>query len=246
MQQRLQLVVDRVDQADLLLDEPRVQLRVPGLVHGLGGGVELGVQVRDGLHDPGRADHGALLAVQELGELPGRVVPPQFPDVVGAQLVPVLGAVDRHGLVRQAQHVVRVDLQAPVDPLDRVPLLVLALGVQVEQPLPGLVVLPGEPGVAGHLHRPAGLIGLGGVQVTGGHAWPPACAVAASPRDKHVRCTYVNDGRVTAAREWPPNGGPAMPVAATGLSACGDRPAGPAPAGDPWLAACSGLRSSPP
>src|SRR5206468_8270463 len=37
--------------------------------------------------------------------------------------------------------------QRPVDPLGGVPLLVLALLVQVEQPLAPVVVLPGEAGV---------------------------------------------------------------------------------------------------
>ena len=71
VQQCGQVLVDRVDQADLLLQEPRERLDVPGLVHGLGGRVELRVQVRDDLDDLGRAHHRPLLAVQELRELPG-------------------------------------------------------------------------------------------------------------------------------------------------------------------------------
>jgi len=44
-QQLGQVGVDGVVQADLLPHEPRVHLDVPGLVHGLRGGVELGVHV---------------------------------------------------------------------------------------------------------------------------------------------------------------------------------------------------------
>ena len=45
-----------------------------GLVHGLGGGVELRVHVGNDLDDLGRAHQRTLLAVQELREVPGRVV----------------------------------------------------------------------------------------------------------------------------------------------------------------------------
>ena len=188
VQQRLQVGVDRVEQPDLLLQEPGVDLGVPGLVHGLGGGVELGVEVGHGLDDPGRADHRALLAVQELGELPGGRVQAQFPDVVRPEPVPERGAVDREGLVRHAEHVVRVDLKVPVDPLDRVPLLVLALLVEREQPVPAVVVLPGEAGCPGHRHPPAGLGGCCGVQVMGGH---PASG---------VRRTYACDSSTYGVR----------------------------------------------
>lgn len=78
-QQRLEVVVDRVQHPDLLVQETAVDLGVPGLVHGLGRRVELGVQVGDGLHNARGADHRALLAVQELAELPGRVVLAQLP-----------------------------------------------------------------------------------------------------------------------------------------------------------------------
>ena len=53
-QQPGQVVVDRVEHADLVPDEPAEQLDVPGFVHDLGGRVEPGVQVRHRLDDPGR------------------------------------------------------------------------------------------------------------------------------------------------------------------------------------------------
>jgi hypothetical protein len=49
---------------------------VPGLVHGLGGGVELGIHLGHGLHDPGGHGQRALLTVQELAEQPGAKVVP--------------------------------------------------------------------------------------------------------------------------------------------------------------------------
>ncbi|OFA61933.1 hypothetical protein BEN35_00410 [Streptomyces fradiae] len=155
-QQGLEVVVDRVEHPDLLVEEAAVDLGVPGLVHGLGRGVELGVQVGDGLHDAGGADHGALLAVEELAELPGAVVPPQLALVAFGHPAPVPGAVEGEGLVGGAERVVGVHLQVPVDAADRVPLLVLALLVQGEQPVAPVVVVPAEAGGAGGRHLPVG------------------------------------------------------------------------------------------
>ena len=150
--------VHRVVQADLLPHEPGVQLDVPRLVHGLGGRVELGVHVGHRLHDPRRDRQRALLAVQELAEQPrGQVMTELVPLLLGQHL-PLPRPVDRAELLGLLHHVGRVDRDRPVDPLGRVPLLVLAALVQVEQPLPAVVVLPAEPGGSGRGHVPgAGL-----------------------------------------------------------------------------------------
>ena len=67
---RFSVGVIGIRQLELLVQQLRVGLDVPRLVHHLGGGVELGVDVRHLLHDLGGAHQRALLAVQELRELP--------------------------------------------------------------------------------------------------------------------------------------------------------------------------------
>jgi hypothetical protein len=131
-QQLRQVVVHRVVQADLLLDELVEQLDVPGLVHDLGGGVELGVHVRHRFHDPGGHGQCALLTVQELAEQPGRQVMAQLVPLGLVQLLPLARPVDRHDLVAGFHDPQRIDRLTPVDPLGRVPLLVLAALVQVK------------------------------------------------------------------------------------------------------------------
>lgn len=168
-QQPLEVVVDRVEHADLLVQEAAVDLGVPGLVHGLRGGVELGVQVGDGLHDARRAHHRALLAVQELAELPGGVVLAQLAPVLFRHLRPVRGAVQGERLVGGAERVGGVDLQRPVDALVAVPLLVLALLVEGEEAFAAVVVVPAEPGGSGGGDLPDRLGGRGGVEVMCGH-----------------------------------------------------------------------------
>src|SRR5262249_59517520 len=63
--------IDRVDLVELL-DVALEDLDVPALVHDLGRGVELGVELGDGIHELTADDERALLAVQELGQAPGR------------------------------------------------------------------------------------------------------------------------------------------------------------------------------
>ena len=102
-EQRLQMRVDRVDQLDLFLQEAGVRLGVASLVHGLRARVELRVKIRHALDDAGRADHRALLAVQELAELPRDEVLEHLVLVALAELFESRRAVDRAGLLTQAQ-----------------------------------------------------------------------------------------------------------------------------------------------
>ena len=147
VKQSLQLRIDRVTDTDLV--EHRGEgLDVPRLVQRLRGGVELGVEIGDGLHDSSRGDQGALLAVQELAELPAGDVlagPAQLLSVP-ADPLPGTRPVEGQHLVREAEWVTRVESLRPVDAFGRVPLLVLALLVQGEQPGPAGVVIPAESG----------------------------------------------------------------------------------------------------
>ena len=76
VEQLLQVRIDRVDEVELLVQQARVRLDVARLVDDLRRGVELGVDGRHLLHDLRGADERALLAVQELRELPGLEVVP--------------------------------------------------------------------------------------------------------------------------------------------------------------------------
>src|SRR6266567_1920363 len=92
--------------------------------------------------------------------------------------LPLARAVDGHELVRGLHDVARVHRQIPIDPLGGVPLLVLAPLVQIEQPLPAVVVLPAEAGGAGGGNVPgAGLDGdgVGVVSAHGGAPWVATC-----------------------------------------------------------------------
>src|SRR6516162_5825810 len=91
------------------------------------------------------------------------------------QLLPLPRSVDRVDLDVGLHDVERVDRLVPVDPLRGVPLLVLAALVQVEQPLPPVVVLPGKTCRARRGHVPRAARDRCGVKVIGAHTclrWP--------------------------------------------------------------------------
>jgi hypothetical protein len=146
---------------------------MPGLVHGLGGRVELGVHVGHRLHDPGGDRERALLTVQELAEQPRRQVVTEFVALFLVQLVPLAGPVDRAELLGLLHHVRRVHRDRPVDPLGRVPLLVLAALVQVQQAGSAAVVVPVEPGGPGRRHVPGALLDGADVVIVGAHGTLP-------------------------------------------------------------------------
>src|SRR3954447_7729486 len=132
---------------------------MPRLVHRLSSGVELRVEIRNRLDDARTGDHRALLAVQELAELPRNLVP--APAVLHPlrRLAPHVTAEERVRRLGNPEGVVDVDILVPVDPLGRVPLLVLALLVEGEETSAAVVVLPREPAVTGKVNPPA-LLGV--------------------------------------------------------------------------------------
>ena len=158
VQQRAEVGVHRVlDAAQLLVQVLGEHLNVACLVDHLGGGVVLGVDPRDGLDDLGGADQGALLAVQELAEAPVHRLDAQVLPFLLVQLVErrfrVLGEVGHLGGVGGGQHLVRIDVDRPVQVGLAVPLGDLRLLVELVQPGPlTLVVAPGEDGVGVVLH----------------------------------------------------------------------------------------------
>src|SRR6266487_2439063 len=85
------------------------------------------------------------------------------------QLLPLPRPVDRGDLLAGLHDVRLDDRLVPVDPLGGVPLLVLAPLVQVQQPLPPVVVLPGESGRPSRGDVPGALVYRRRVQVMGTH-----------------------------------------------------------------------------
>ena len=114
------------------------------LVHHLGGRVVLRIDVRHRLDDLGRADEGALLAVEELAELPGDHVTPDIALLLVGELVPHRGPEDGYQLVGNLEWVLQIGIVGPVDALVGVPLLPLALVVEVDELVATVVVVPGE------------------------------------------------------------------------------------------------------
>ena len=157
VEQRLEVVVDRIGDLDLV-EVPRIGLDVASLVHHLGGGVVLRVDVGHRLHDLGRADQRTLLTVEELAELPGHHVPPHVAPL-GRSACPT-PATRRWAPARRAA---AAGSPGPGRGTSRsargIPLLLLALVVEVDELVPPVVVVPGEPGRS-RLVRclPAGLV----------------------------------------------------------------------------------------
>jgi hypothetical protein len=88
LQQALQMAVQRVDELHLLVEVAAVDLDVAGFVDHLRGGIELAVDVGNGLHDLRGADECTLLAVHELAEPPGFEVPAHVAPLRVGHLLP--------------------------------------------------------------------------------------------------------------------------------------------------------------
>jgi hypothetical protein len=119
--------------------------------------------------DLGGGDQRALLPVHELGERVGLQVAPDVHALLLVEGVPEIGPVDGDGPVRHAHRVVGVDLLGPVEPLRRVPLLLLALGIEPEQVVAAVLVLPGERGGGLAVDLPLGLLDGQAVEVGARH-----------------------------------------------------------------------------
>jgi hypothetical protein len=126
------------------MDQPLVGLDVAGFVHHLRGGVELGVHVGHGADDLGGGDQRALLAMHELADRVALQVEAQPVLFLVGELRPDGRAIDRDGLVGEAHRIVLEQLLRPVDPRRGVPLLLLALLVELQQVGRAVIVLPVE------------------------------------------------------------------------------------------------------
>ena len=105
---------------------------MPRLVHDLRRGVELRVEIGDGLDDLRGGDQRALLAMHELRDLRGLQVVAYLAALLVGHAVPDVGAVDRDHPVVEQHRVFRVEILRPVDPLGGIPLLLLAFGIKLQ------------------------------------------------------------------------------------------------------------------
>ena len=130
--------VDREVVRQLLGEVLGVDLDVAGLVHHLGRRVVLGVDPRHRLHDLGRADERALLAVHELAQHPALPAAPRsyhsssesFSNGVPTRSSAMVVFMRVVGVTGDGP---RVDVDAPVDVGGDVPLRRLGLLVQLRQ-----------------------------------------------------------------------------------------------------------------
>src|SRR5690348_15561424 len=118
---------------EFLMQQARVGLDVPRLVYDLGRRIELGVDVLHLLDDLRGADQRALLAMEELRDLPRLSVAAELGPLPYGEPVPEIGAGDRDGVIGELHRIAGIEFLRPIDALLRVPLLTLALLVQREQ-----------------------------------------------------------------------------------------------------------------
>src|SRR5713226_4979627 len=158
LEKRLEPGGDRIGELELVVQEPGVGLDVARLVHDLGGRVELGVGIGDGLDDLGGGDEGALLAVHELGEGLGLEMMADARPLLGGEALPDWGAIDLDGPVIHHHGVLGVEVLGPVDPLGGIPLLLLALVVEGQELFAPVLVFPREGRIALAFELPLGLL----------------------------------------------------------------------------------------
>ncbi len=118
----LEVVVDAVLPAELLVEVAREHLDVPGLVHHLRGRVVLGVDPRHGLDDARGAQQRALLAVHELREhrvleLDRDLAPLLLAEVLHRRVVGFLERLEPDGATRAelTADLLGIDVDRPVE-----------------------------------------------------------------------------------------------------------------------------------
>ena len=168
-EQRFEAVRDRVGELELVVQQTRIGFDVARLVHDLRRGVEFRIEIRDRLHDLSGRDQRALLSMHKLRYLRGLLVVAQAAALLLGHALPDMRAKDRHDAVVELHRVLGVEIQRPVDAVGGVPLLLLALGIELQQPGAVLVIFPGEGDVGVAVELPLGLLDRQGVAVTRRH-----------------------------------------------------------------------------
>src|SRR6516225_2393497 len=121
---------------------------MPRFVHDLGRSIKFGIEVGHGLHDLGGGDQRTLLAVHELRDLRGLQVMARLAPLLPGHPAPDIGAEYWDDAVVEHHRVLGVEIERPVDPFGGVPLLLLALVVELQQRRARIVVFPSETGLA--------------------------------------------------------------------------------------------------
>jgi hypothetical protein len=132
VEQALQVLVERVDKPELLMQLAAVHLDVACLVDDLRCGIELRVHVRHRLDDLRRADERPLLAMHELAESPRFDMEARLGLLRLVHLLPPGRAKQGVDLVWHPEWMLEVDLERPVEPILADPLAACALVVQSE------------------------------------------------------------------------------------------------------------------
>jgi len=164
VEQHLEVRVDRVTAAQLLVEVAGEHFHMARLVDHLRAGVQLGVIPRHGLGDLGGADERTLLAVEELRERPLSALDAELEPLFVAPLrqrrlcVPVgVDAVTDEGLVF-GDGLFDVDVHVPRKIGGAVPLAGLGLLIQLAQLRAGQRVIPREDRVGVVLHHVLDLV----------------------------------------------------------------------------------------
>ncbi len=159
VEEHLQMGVDRVVTRALVVEVLGKYLHMPGLIHHLGGGVVLGIDPWDGLHDLGRAHQRTLLPVEELGQGPVLALHPELdPLLLRPFLSRSTGEVDSGGKPSGGHGVfddqlLLIDIGVPGQIGLTIPLGLLGFLVElVEFGSGSLLIVPREDGVIDGVH----------------------------------------------------------------------------------------------
>ena len=99
-----------------------------------------------------------FIAATMLERMRGLQVMAHLPALFFVHPVPQIRAEDVDDPVVQHHRVLRIEIERPVDPVGRVPLLLLALGIELQQGFARLVVFPSKIGLGIAVELPLGLL----------------------------------------------------------------------------------------
>src|SRR6201987_1757891 len=96
-----------------------------------------------------------------------------LPALLLVHAVPQVSTVNMDDPVVEHHRIFRIEVERPIDPLGGVPLLLLTLGIELQQRLARLVIFPGETGLGIAVELPLGLLDREHVAVRRRHHCPP-------------------------------------------------------------------------
>ncbi len=144
IEQHLERRRDRINDIELFVQQALVDLDMARLIHHLGGGIELRLDIGDLLDDLRGANQRALLAMEELRKIVGLRMTPQVGLFLFGQALPDRRAEDGKILVGQFLGIFRIQIERPIDAVARVPLLLFALLIEAMQGRAAVFIFPFE------------------------------------------------------------------------------------------------------